>query len=638
MAEEIQNPMRLTHFDEEKLMLFLDGELLPAEDELLRLHLPVCTECAEKLTDLRAASLALRQFQHVSAELLPAPPRNWAGFENQIRLALLQPAVKKLSLGSRFCSEVRRFFSSPLLPWALSGAVAALAMVFFLGHLSLKHNLTVNDVLSRSEQESASSASRASTVVFQKIRITDSAAPQHPVTVQLWSDHRLGRYREVMVSSPAAGTDRGSRKPQANPAQSGQEQLLSDLHGVFDANQLPRNAAVSASAFRSWTQAGGRKEESIREDRLANGEKVYRLSAQASSPASTAAGDSPFLRTMELLVRASDFHAVEERLTLSSRAGERTFEIAELEYRFASPSELPEGLFGATGNGLASISDVGKPMLPYEKPSQIDLAVEALGRLDRADALVQDQIVVTRAAAGGVEIHGFVRNEARKSEILAVLGALASDPAVKLNLLSATSAQPTGALSLTHLMQVQSIEVQLSQAGNVSEVRNYLAAHRTVPEHDLEQAADRFVTDAVEHSTAAQLNAQALKNILEIGPSPMASYVSAETRARWRALVMRHSQMSLREIQLLEQQLAPIFSPKISAEGVPPAQTAGPDGLQTAADRLLSQTTESDRILWQAFSSNGDAADRNGLTDARFWIMLKEECALAKQLTEGVRP
>jgi len=637
MAEEIQNAVMTTHFDEEKLMLCLDGELLPAEAELVRSHLPVCAECTQKWTDLQAASLAFRQFQQTSAAHLPAPPRNWAGFEDQIRLALLQPAVKELPRMNRFSREVRRFFSVPVLPWALSGAAAALAMVFFLGHFTAKHNLSVNDILSRSEQESAASAGSATAVVYQKIRITDSAAPQHPVTMQLWSDRRLGRYREVMVSNPSAGTDRGNRNRQANSAQSGQEQLLRDLHGVYDANQLPRNAAVSASAFHSWTQAGGRKQESVHEDRLADGEKAYRLSAQASATVSTAA-DSPFLRTMELLVRASDFHAVEERLTLSSHAGERTFEIAELEFRIASPSEMPGDLFGASANALSAVSDVGKPMLPDEKPSQTDLAVEALGRLDRADALVQDQIVVARAAAGGVEIHGVVRNEARKSEILAVLGALTSNPAVKLNLLSAAGAQLASASPLTRPLQMQSIEVQLSQSGTVSEVRNYLAAHRTVPERDLDQAADRFVTDAVEHSTAAQLNAQVLKNIIELGPTPETNFVSAETRERWRALVIRHSQMSLREIQLLEQQLAPVFSPKISAGGVLPAQTAGPEGLPTSAELLLSQTTESDRILWQAFSSNANAAERNGLTDARFWIMLKEECALAKQLTEKVRP
>jgi len=47
-------------------------------------------------------------------------------------------------------------------------------------------------------------------------------------------------------------------------------------------------------------------------------------------------------------------------------------------------------------------------------------------------------------------------------------------------------------------------------------------------------------------------------------------------------------------------------------------------------------TTDSDRLLWQAFSSNARAAGRIGLTDARFWKMLKEEAQLAAQLAEKI--
>jgi hypothetical protein len=168
-------------------------------------------------------------------------------------------------------------------------------------------------------------------------------------------------------------------------------------------------------------------------------------------------------------------------------------------------------------------------------------------------------------------------------------------------------------------------------------VRNYLAAHRHLPEQELDRAADRFVTDAVEHSTAAQLQAQALKNIVEVGPSPETGFVSAQTREKWRHLVLRHSQASLREVQQLELQLAPVF-PHKTAEGKLPAESDGNYGLPVAAKLLLNRTTDSDRILWQAFSSNASTADSDGLTDAKFWMMLKEECALATQLVEKVQP
>jgi len=642
MAEETRNSLQTNHFEEEELMLYLDGELPAREAERVVRHLPVCPDCNQRWTELREASLACEQFQQAFAESLPEPPRNWEGFEEQIRASFATSPKKQPFWGQRFAGLIRGFTSGPLLPWTLSGAAAAVAMMFLFVHLPAKPSLSVNDVLNRCEQASVGPAVGASPVVYQKLRITDSAAPQKSVTVQFWSDRKLGRFREAMVSSSSAETEQGKKDRPATAAQREPEQLLLDLHAVYDANQLPANAPLSAQAFRVWTQAGGRKQEGIREDRLGDGEKIYRLSVQAAALPANSAADAPFLHTMELLVRASDWHAVAERLTVSRRSGEHTYEIAELEYRLISPSQVPGNLFGGQDNASAPVAEIGAHTLVEEKPSQVDLAVEALERLDRVDALVQDQIAVARTGRSGVEIHGTVRNEARKDEILASLGNLASDPVVKLNLVSAGSVPSTRASQLAHPIQMQSIEVQINQSGSTAEVRNYLSAHRPLTERELDQAADRFVTDAVGHSTAAQLQAQALKSVVEtgawVGSGGETGFVSPQTRERLRVLVGRHAQASLREAEALEQQLAPVFGHNGVAEKSLGVEAATGDNLPAMANLLLSRATESDRMLWQAFSSNANSADRNALTDVRFWIVLKEECALAAKLGGTAHP
>jgi hypothetical protein len=113
--------------------------------------------------------------------------------------------------------------------------------------------------------------------------------------------------------------------------------------------------------------------------------------------------------------------------------------------------------------------------------------------------------------------------------------------------------------------------------------------------------------------------------------------VSPETRERWRALVGRHAQASRREIHQLEQQLSPVFVSAASG-GALASGSAGEEGLQPEASRLLNMTTDSDRILWQAFSSNASAVDRRGLTEAEFWRMLKEEDSLAAHIVEKAHP
>jgi len=328
----------------------------------------------------------------------------------------------------------------------------------------------------------------------------------------------------------------------------------------------------------------------------------------------------PLIRTMELLVRASDWHVVAERMSIANRGSVHTYEIAELEYRLIPLEHL--AIFGAQPD--APVADANG----HTGPSIAELTVDALYRLDRADALAQDQIVVT-GKGDEVQISGTVRSESRKAEILAALGSMASNPAIKLNLLSAADARAVGAAPLTRPMQMQSVAVRLNEAA-LPELRAYLAGHQHVPERDLDQAEDHFVTDAIGHSAEAQLHAQALKQIVDA--APLAEVVSAASRERLRRLVVRHAQASQQEIHLLEEQLAPVYSPAAAVSGAP-EPGKGPD-----ADRLLNLTTDSDRIVWQGFSSNASSADRRGLTDSRFWMMLKEEDQLAAHLAEKVNP
>jgi len=633
MAEEIENTVQGTHFDEVQMMMHLDGELPPSEAKLLKAHMRACPQCQQEYRDLQEANDAYTSFDGQFTESLPGPPRGWIDFERRMSETLTKPTEERLPWWRRFADFAWKTESGALLPWALSGTAAALVLAFLFLHSAAIRPLSVDDVLSRAQHERASLDASTAVVVYQKVRITDTAAPQAPVTVQIWNDRKYGRFREQAENGPHV--ELASRTPKG-AGQAEQPRLLRDLHATFAANQLRWNAPVSAEVFKDWEQAAGRKDESVRREQLPGGDEAYRLLAKVAdeSPVS----GTPYIRAMELLVRATDWHAVSERLTVASQTGVHTYEIAELEYRVIPLSQLPGNVFGAMEGSGAPVLDSGAVGLPGGvQPSFADLAVDALDRLDRVDALVQDQIVVTRAGAEGLQIGGIVRSESRKAEIMGALGTLAANPAVKLNLLSAGDARAMGTTPLTHPLQMQSVEVLLNASGSMPQVRSYLAAHRHVAERDLDQATDHFATEAVEHSTEAQLHAQALKHIVEIAPLANTGFVSAGTREKWRALVSRHARASEREIHQLEQQLSPVFAHATS--GGPLASEAnGGDDLGPEANRLLNITTDSDRILWRAFSSNASAADRQGLTDADFWLMLKEEDILAAQIAERAHP
>lgn len=637
MFEGIKNTAQGAHFDEAQLMLYIDGELPSSEACQVQTHLLACPACRQEFSELQEANEAFATFQGQCSEALPEPPLNWADFSERLQETMAQPVAERRVWWRGFVDSVRQTASGAIVPWTLSGAAAALALVFLFLHSPVKHPLTLDEVLSRAQQKSASLDASVAPVVYQKISITDSAAPQAPITVQIWNDQKNGRFREEAVNG--ADTDRtgGTRKSVGKALKTEPPSLLRDVNAVFAANRLPLSTPISAGVFKAWVQTPGRKDESMSKEQFGGGE-AYRLTAKLAG-AGIPAASSPFIRTMDLLVRANDWHAVAERLTVASQAGTHTYEIAELEYRVIPLSELPGSVFGALEGGSAPILDSGMVAGPGTgQLSFADLAVDVLDRLDSVDALVQDQLVVTRAGAEGLQIGGIVRSESRKAEILGTLGSLASNPAVRLNLLSAGDARSVGATPLTHPIQLQSVEVLLNEAGSIPEVRSYLAVHRHVAERDLDQAADHFVSDAVEHSTEAQLHAQALKQIVEILPLSSSGPVSPGTREKWRTLISRHAQASRREIRQLEQQLSPVFAHAASAGGVFDSGAAGGEDLRPEASRLLNITTDSDRILWQAFSSNANAADRRGLTEAEFWIMLKEEDSLAAHIVDKAHP
>jgi anti-sigma factor RsiW len=637
MAKEIDNTAQGTHFDEAHLMMYIDGELPSSEAATLKMHLLTCPDCRQLHRDLQEANQVYVGFQRQFSESLPSPPRNWIGFEQRLQETLAKPVAERRPWWRRFADSVQKIESGALLPWTLSGAAAALVLVFLLLHSHAKRPLSVDDVLSRAQHERASLGGSNALVVYQKISITDSAAPQAPVTVEIWSDKKHGRFREEAVNGSPADLMYGTTNDSGKARQVEPPRLLRDVNAVYAANHLHWNSPVSAEVFKDWTQSSGRKDESMKQERLSGGEDAYRLSAKVVDADSSPAPNSPSIRAMELLVRTADWHAVSERLTIANQTGVHTYEIAELEYRLIPLNQLSGSVFAAM-EGSAPISDSGPDAAPGGGQSSFaDLAIDVLDRLDRVNALVQDQIVVTHAGTEGLQIGGIVRSDSRKAEILSALGPIAASPAVKLNLLSAADAQTVATTPLAHPVQMQSVEVLLNESGSIPEVRSYLANHRHVPERDLDQAADHFVTDAVEHSTEAQLHAQALRNILEIAPLLDAGVITPATREKWCSLITRQAQESRQEINQLEQQLSPVFTHSSSAGGTI-AGTTGMSDLRPEANRLLNMTTDSDRILWQALSTNADSADRLGLTEAKFWLMLKEEDFLAAEIAEKARP
>ena len=616
MTEQFKNPALTTHIEEAALLLFLDGELSSSAAECVEKHLGVCSACRHLCEELREAEELCSQFQQ--SIFVPAPPRNWTGFEERLRaesakpVAELEPAAERVTWHDCVTRLLKVLRVGVLAPYALSGAVAVFLLGVLFWHSPMRRP-SPNEVLVHAEQASLQQKASASLAVYQKLRVTEETTPRVSATVQTWNAQRPERFHE---------SDEDTKDSTA---------LVWNVKAVYGANHLRWNEPLSPEAFHAWADSVAERQETLQEEPLENGERGYRLVARLGPEKATQGNN--MIQSMELLVRASDWHAVEARLTTFDHARMHTYEVAELEHKLIPLTQLPGNFFSETSESSAPVADTGIPGMPGSTQSFADLAVNVLERLDRVDALAQDQIVVIRAGREGMQVDGVVRSETRRAEIVSALGALATDPAVKLNLLSAGDPRALGAVPLAHPIKIQTVEVQLRTSGDIAAVRSYLSANRHLSGQELDRAADRFVTDAVEHSTAAQLNAQAFRTIVETGDAVELEVAQPATREKWQAMLARHARASQREVLALDQQLTEVF-----AHAAPSSVAlSGTDtDLRLSSEHLLQMTTDSDRLLWQAFSSNARAAGRIGLTDARFWKMLKEEAQLAAQLAEKI--
>ena len=629
------------HIDEASLILYLDHELRPEDSARIRSHLERCAACHRLQAELEQASAAYSSLQRDFDETLPAPSGNWTAFERRLAEELAEESAQRESRWNVYRNAWRKWrASASILPWGLATAAAGLLAGYLWFHSRAVPTVSLSDVVSRVEQQRIAARSTLRPVVYRKLRISVSTTPNLPVEVELWKRAGDGRVKELEAGQPVAGAEEETAKRLVNRAASASIRnaasdsdsgLLVELNELYSANHLDWSEPISATDFERWAGAGSPKDEQVVRETLPGNGAAYRLIARAKNPLSSPPRD--FLSEIQLLVRSSDWHAIEERLTVQAPSGVRTYEVAELEYRELPLSEVPPTIFGSTVARPAMAGDLPRAAPGTEPLSGTALALEVLNRLDTLDALVKDQVEVSRVGTKGLKLEGTVGSDLRKAEILAALEPL--DPALQFDLVSPSEARDRASESANSAARIQSFQVPVEGNSTNNFVRNRLADHRGISGSALDSAAERFQMEAVVLSADAQLQAQAVKHILALVPAAPAD---AEAAEKWRRLVNRHAEAVQQQVQALEQQLAPVFRTAPAPRASDGFKSHEVMSLKGEADRLLDLLATSDRILWQAFSPNSTDSDQRQLTDPKFWLMLEEEDFLAAHLKLEARP
>ena len=618
------------HIELELLLLFAENELPQEEIVQIDQHLHGCEQCRTELERAQETLNLHSDYFHQTAIENP-PPNEWRAFEGKLKayaasfeqrsserpestIAFLQEHEPK---SSRWKDFVSWMFSAPRLSVSLAGAAAAVALAVFLQH-PRSGWLMPTEIVNRAEaaQERAVQ-SIPNPVLYQKVKLQHASS--EPVTLESWNDIGASRIKQTSGTWWSL-TDRSKTESDKSAPP-----LVRELKTVYTQNHLAWGTPISLSSFTQWRSSISTKPESetVAELNLPNGGKAYRIRSEAAG-----AGPEHRIQAIEIVVRERDWHAVSENLVVAERRGSSTYEIAELDYKV-----LP--LSGLSGNFWGENSDVSSGVVSdsssVHSTNMGELLIDALSRLDRVNALTQEQLTVKSQPNQGLLIQGVVTNENRKAQILDSLGPLANNTSVKIDIDTASSDSKARSGIQSKLLQVQSIDIPSGDSTSNPDLRRYLQVEKQLSGSALEQAMDHFTTIAVDHSIQAQLHSLALSQIANaVLPSEQSS-LGLKVTQEWRSMMVRHAEQIERDATSLRDQLAPLFKDSVDKGGSASLPVPG-ESLQSAASRLAEITSRNNNILWNAFSVNTTDTANRALADPSYKRALDAELQLASAI------
>ena len=597
--------------DESELLAYLDDELSPQRQAEIRQQLAADLELRAQLAKLERR---VEQFVDATAivcdtdKQLPVDDW-WRDFSARLAATAVRPAWQ-----ARVASWFQTEFRVRLL-------ISATACLLVLAALSLlfwqsERAVSAQEFLQSTTQAEATSLPRGgAAVVYRKIQIKRSGSDE-AVQSESWHDVERTQFRQRLA---------GTKKKPA---------LLAELETILQANQLDVQRPLSAAAFAAWRNRITRHAESVvrQQDGL-------QLTTTAAAPHAVNT-----IIAAALTVRQNDWHVIALQLRVQGEGEERSYELREASFEIlpaqalndfsAAPpassartkaSPMPSASLDPTASPSASVAP------PLVATASAALEVEVLERLNQVNALLGEQLHLTRTAEGKLKVEGIVETDARKAELRRALQAVADNPAVKIEISTVAEAQARQAQAAPpRKVIIQDAQVTQQTLPVETELRNHFAARGFSGER-LEQEVQRFSAQTCSRSSRARAHALALKQIADRFSAAQLQTLDQATRERWRALLNQHANSYRREWQQLRQQLQPIFA--VAAEtGAASHKLTSDDDLLSAIQRLFKLAATNDAALCQSFSISTEAVAAAAVKRAEFWRAVGTAETLAAQI------
>ncbi len=412
--------------DDVELLSYLDGQLSPERRSEIEKLKADSWELRLRLSEL---SCDIEAYTEATSHLVPPeiPPFEavWKGAPADVSAAPLNLKEKVFLEYSEKLQSRRWFFVPPWLRWPesitfsspkLAGALALLAIVV-IGiwiRMGTAPTVSAQELLNRTINAEELTLSRVSKpVIYQKLQVRRRSglpARRESASWEIWNDstRNLCRQRGGNGSNTQESTNGGSL---AYPP------VLSELQAVYLANRMDQHRPLSPTAFASWQALSLNRKDKVSQLNLPDGLKAFVLATEISG----SAAPNKILQG-ELVVRANDWHPVEQHLKVQGSDGIEEYQVTESDFQVLALNTLGSTFFADAPLPLVPAAAVTAPAVSsVVMPTSAELLaaeIQVFYGIHRARACLGESIEVVRTPNGRIDIRGLAASAEQKEELL----------------------------------------------------------------------------------------------------------------------------------------------------------------------------------------------------------------------------
>lgn len=425
------------HPAEEDLLSALDSELPAQKAERIRRHLEGCWRCRARQEELEnSIAETVGELNALLSDAAVFPPQAQPQFADKLRQLALETEPHPLFLN--LFTSVSGAWSQFQLSLKLAAGLAACLLILILLIPFVSSPVSAREFLRRTQEAETQRLQQvAAPVIYRKFQVRRRAS-RHEAALswESWNDLSNSRFKQrvededgprfIPEQRDAQRAGSRPREPLAAPP------ILLELEQIFERNQIDRRQPLSPAAYEAWRRSIRLQTEEVVETTLAGGDKALALRTVAAGPFAVNR-----IIEAKLIVRAADWHPVEQHLKVQAEREVRTYELTETAFEVVALNTLPPAIFAdlSPPTSAAAPAPVPAPTMALPAPSAAPAAapsatellaaeIEAHYALHRIKACLGEPVEVARDAAGQLQVRGLAATEQRKEEILAALQAV----------------------------------------------------------------------------------------------------------------------------------------------------------------------------------------------------------------------